>query len=378
MAIANSSPRAMSFYRPDRRALLIGGGAALCGLAGLPVWADPLAGPPGFAPLGRVAAAHGLRFGFAIDPRPLATDPSYAAFVAEQATIVVPENVLKWETIHPAANRYNFAPGDVIAAFAKAHRIAMRGHTLCWHRALPDWVKQTVTPKNAEAVLVDHIHQVAGHYRGMIHSWDVANEAINVSDGLSGGWRDGFWHRALGPAFVDIAFHAAHEADPGATLCYNDYGLEADTRDGLAKRTAVLAMLRGLRERGVPVGALGIQSHLRAGGADTFGSGLAQFLHEVKALGLAVYITELDVDDSHVDPAHRDAIVASVYKRYLDLVLGSGAVTAVLTWGVWDAAHRTAATPKQSDVMAERPLLFAPGGSLKDASWVAEHCFARV
>lgn len=329
-----------------------------------------------FVPLGRMAGKHGLRFGFALDPKRLVKDPGYAAFVAEQATIVVPENVLKWQAVHPAPDRYDFGPAEIIATFARNHAIAMRGHTFCWHRALPDWMIQTVTRHNAEAVLVDHIRHVAGHFRGAVQSWDVANEVLNLSDGLPGGWRDCFWYRMLGPSYVEIACRAAHEADPAAILCYNDYGLEDDGAKGQAKRDAVLAMMRGLKQRDASIGALGIQSHLRAGGKDGFGPGLARFLLDVKALGLAVYITELDVDDSRVDPAARDGQVAGVYKRYLDLVLGTGAVSAVLTWGVWDTPHYTAATG-QNGPMAQRPLVFAPGGGVKDASWAVEHCLAR-
>ncbi|WP_206240595.1 endo-1,4-beta-xylanase [Novosphingobium terrae] len=358
---------------PDRRAFLGQAAASLAGLYAGPV----LAADSGFVPLGQVARAHGLQFGFALDPRRL-SDARYAAFVAQQASLVVPENALKWAATHPAPDHYDFGPADTIASFARSHGIAMRGHTFCWHRSLPAWVTQTVTRQNAEAVLVDHIQTVAGHYRGMIHSWDVANEVINLADNLPGGWRDCFWHQMLGPAYVEIAAHAAHQADPGALLCYNDYGLESDSDKAQAKRKAVLAMLQGLKQRGVPIGGLGLQSHLRAGGSDSFGPGLAQFIQEVRGLGLTVLITELDVDDSKLDPATSDGVVAGVYKRYLDLVLGTGAVSAVLTWGVWDTPHYTAATPGQSGPMAQRPLAFGPDGSLKDASWAVEHCLMRA
>ena len=360
----------------DRRLLLAAGCASVLGFGTPPAMAEP--GDGHFIPLGQLGHAHGLKFGFALDPHRLVDEPGYSAFVAKQASIVVSENALKWATVHPAPDRFDFAPADTIATFARSHDIAMRGHTFCWHRSLPDWVMQTVTQQNAETVLVDHIHRVAGHYRGTIQSWDVANEVINLNDGLPGGWRNSFWYRMLGPSYLDIAFRAAREADPAAVLCYNEYGLEADSDGGRAKRQAVLAMLRSLRQRGAPVGALGIQSHLRAGGADGFGPGLARFILDVKNLGLAVYVTELDVDDSRLDPATGDGMVAGVYKRYLDLVLGTGAVSVVLTWGVWDTPHYTAATPGQTGPMARRPLLFAPGGMVKDASWAAEHCFERA
>ncbi|WP_419795169.1 endo-1,4-beta-xylanase [Pseudomonas palleroniana] len=331
-----------------------------------------------FRPLRAVAAEQGLSFGFAVDPTLIETNPSYRDVVSRQAGIVVPEKALKWAQVHPAPDRYTFEPVDRIFAFAQANHQRMRGHTLCWHRALPDWVTRTVTPAKAEQVLTQHIAEVVGRYRGKLTSWDVVNEAIQVDDGQPGGLRDAFWYRMLGPGYIDLAYAAAHRADPDAVLCYNEYGLESDSPSGTRKRAAVLALLRSMKQRGVPVHALGIQSHLRAADPHSFGPGLAAFLRQVHDLGIAIYITELDVDDSHVtgDVNQRDALVASTYKRYLDLVLGTGTVSAVLTWGVWDTVHRTGATPSTGP-LAQRPLVFGPQGVIKPASWVVEHCLAR-
>jgi len=56
----------------------------------------PAVADDAFRPLRTVAAEHGLSFGFAVDPAPLANDPAYQDIVAKQAGIVVPENALKW------------------------------------------------------------------------------------------------------------------------------------------------------------------------------------------------------------------------------------------------------------------------------------------
>ena len=330
-----------------------------------------------FVPLRQLAAEKGIQFGFALNPAKLGADATYRDVVARQACIVVPENALKWEAVHPEPERYDFAPADVIAAFAQAHDQRMRGHTFCWHRALPDWVHRTVTPDNAETVLTAHIDTVAGRYRGRISSWDVVNEAIQWEDGQPGGLRNAFWYQMLGPRYIDLAFNAAHKADPAAVLCYNDYGLEKDTQYGERKRATVFAMLQGLKQRGVPVHGLGIQSHLRAG--DTFGPGLARFILAVRDLGLSVYVTELDVDDSRLTGSSedRDGAVAETYKRYLDLVLATRAVSTIITWGVWDTPHFTGATGN-SGPTSQRPLAFGPEGEVKPASWVVEHCFERT
>lgn len=256
-----------------------------------------------------------------------------------------------------------------MAGFTSAHGIRLRGHNFCWHRALPDWVEQIADPASARGVLEAHIATVAGRYAGRVQSWDVVNEPIQPADGLPGGLRDGFWYRALGPAYIDLAFAAAHRADPKALLVINDYGLEYDEGGGPARREAMLSLLRGMLARGVPVGGVGLQSHLRAGGIDRFGPGLARFIGEIAGLGLRVLITELDVDDSRLDGPDEaiDRVVAGVYRRYLDLVLGTGAVDAVLSWGVWDSRHYTGATPPDGPP-ARRALVFGPDGEIKPAS----------
>jgi endo-1,4-beta-xylanase len=58
-----------------------------------------------------------------------------------------------------------------------------------------------------------------------------------------------------------------------------------------------------------------------------------------RALGLQVFVTEMDVNDDAVeadDIAERDRIVAGVYRDYLTKVLEGPEVKAVLTWGATD------------------------------------------
>jgi len=183
----------------------------------------------------------------------------------------------------------------------------------------------------------------------------------------------------LGPSYVEIAYDAARQADPGVVLTYNDYGLEYENRSDMPKRKAVLSMLKDLKKRGVPVGALGIQSHLRAGTGERFGVDLPQFITEVRALGMEVYLTELDVDDSRMPEqgSARDEAIADIHKRYLDLVLGTGAVSAVVTWGAWDLS-RVIGAEAVSGPKAERPLLFADGGAPKLDAYAVAQCFDRA
>jgi len=53
----------------------------------------------------------------------------------------VPESELKWDGVEPSPGRSDFSAPDRLLAFAREHRLAMRGHTLLWHEQLPGWVK---------------------------------------------------------------------------------------------------------------------------------------------------------------------------------------------------------------------------------------------
>ncbi len=160
----------------------------------------------------------------------------------------------------------------------------------------------------AEKVLVTHIAAVAGHFRHRVMQWDVVNEAVEPGDGRSDGLRDSPWVKALGPRYVDLAFHAAAAADPGALLVLNETGLDYAAPAEASRRQATLELLATLTAHGVPVKALGVQAHLHAARADLDQRVIADFLGSVAALGLKIVITEMDVRDNGLpaDPSARD------------------------------------------------------------------------
>ncbi len=286
--------------------------------------------------------------------------PDFTRLLAAQASVVVPENEMKWALIHPEVDRFDFTRGDALVTFATEHDQKVRGHNLCWHEQLPGWFKQVATAQNAADLLRKHIARVAGHYTGRIHSWDVVNEAVQVSDGRPDGLRNSPWLQLIGPQYLDIAFQAARDADPHALLTYNDYDLEQDSPADEAKRQAVLALLRGLRDRDVPIQALGVQSHLKAGAAPSEWSGFHRFLENVERLNLQIFVTELDVDDSSLpgDIAERDRSVADLYRDYLQNVLAYRSVKAVLTWGLTDRDTWLNHSRRRKDGLPQRPLPF--------------------
>lgn len=319
--------------------------------------------PPGIdLPLRDRALEKGLFFGAAAAWDHLGTDPEYAQLVAQQCGIVVPEWELKLGHLRPNGRPYEFAHVDELHQFARAHDMLFRGHALVWHHpsGLPPWLLATTTRSNAEPVFAEHIRTVAGRYAGHVHSWDVVNEAIDAQSPRSDKLRQTPWLEFLGPEYIDLAFRETAIADEGAYLVYNDYGAEWATPEGEIRRRAILRLLEGMLVRGTPLHALGIQSHLRADTSPFDPRVFRSFLAEVGQLGLAIVISELDVNDQSVagDATVRDAVVADCYRRYLDVALDESAVKGVITWGLADHYSWLRRSLRHADGSDVRPLPF--------------------
>jgi len=307
--------------------------------------------------LRRSAARQGIVFGSSARRKQLFADPLFAELFQQQCGILVPELELKWDALRPTHEQFDFSGADWLYEFSKSYLMQFRGHTLVWENALPLWFDWYVTSMNAEKVLTDHISTVVGHYAGKVSSWDVVNEAIQVQDGRADGLKITPWIRLIGPEYIELAFRAAHEADPTTSLIYNENWIEPDDSDTEKKRRTVLALLTNLKKRNVPVHGLGIQSHIFAE-AQVTGKNFHQFLKEVEDLGLSILVTEMDVRDQHLpaDIMIRDRMVGEQYERYLSFLLQFPSVKTILTWGLssrytWISAHN-----KRSDGLAVRPL----------------------
>jgi endo-1,4-beta-xylanase len=264
-------------------------------------------------------------------------DPAVTAILAEQCSILVAENKMKWRYIHPEPDRYDFTAADELMAFATNNSMLLRGHNLCWHEAQPPWLAQVATRDNAAQLLQEHIRTVVGRYAGQIHSWDVVNEAIEPGDGRPDGLRDTLWLKLLGERYIEIAFRTAAQADPKTLLTYNDYGLEEGGPWNDRRRGVAIALLRWMRRNHIPIHALGLQSHLTAHYDELPDwTALHGFLKEVRELDLQVFVTELDVDDSDLDGdiQKREKEAAWLCQDYLKNVLKHRHVTVVMTWGM--------------------------------------------
>jgi endo-1,4-beta-xylanase len=313
--------------------------------------------PTGEPPLKTAAAGRGLLFGTATDRYTLEPHPAYAKSVVSECSLLTPENSMKWERLHPAPDRFDFENADWLVDFAGKNGLAVHGHALVWHLQNPAWLEEDIDSSNAETVMSDHIETVAGRYVGRMRSWDVVNEAIDPDYGRGDGLRPSPWLRALGPDYIALAFHIARHVEPDADLVYNDYDLEYEGDYFERRRSHVLDLLTGLVARGVPIHALGIQSHLRGHEKPDF-KRFGRFLDEIAALGLDIMVTELDVRDQELpsDVEKRDCIIADSYKAYLDVVLDKPNLRSVAVWGLSDRFSWLSEFKPRADGAPVRPL----------------------
>src|SRR3954447_25874193 len=117
----------------------------------------------------------GMVIGVAINQRQFdGTDTAAADLITKQFNQISPENVLKFQPVHPAADRYAFEAQDRYVQFGVDRHMQVIGHNLVWHQQTPAWVFQGegAEPESRETLLArmrDHIRTVVGRYKGRIH-----------------------------------------------------------------------------------------------------------------------------------------------------------------------------------------------------------------
>lgn len=224
--------------------------------------------------------------------------------IKAQFNSITPENILKWESVHPRPGEFDFAAPDRYVEFGEQNKMFVIGHTLIWHQQTPRWVFEDANgkPVSREVLLQrmrEHILTVVGRYRGRIRGWDVVNEALNEDGTL----RQTPWLKIIGPDYIEKAFQFAHEADPSAQLHYNDYSLENEP-----KRNGAIALIKKLKAEGIPITAIGLQDHVKMDWPTPEQEDAT--ITAFAKLGVKVMITELDVDVVPATQHNRTADIA--------------------------------------------------------------------
>jgi endo-1,4-beta-xylanase len=216
-------------------------------------------------------------------------EPKAMEIVEKHFNSIVSENILKWEEVHPEPDRYNFEPADRFVEIGKKNNMFVVGHCLVWFFQTPKWVFQDKSgkPLSREALLdrmKEHIFTVMGRYKGLVHGWDVVNEAIKPD----GSFRENGWLDIIGEDYILKAFKFARQADPTAELYYNDYNMWKKPQ-----YEGVIRLIENLQSKGVRVDGIGIQGHWAIDYPPL--DEIETAIQALSKLGVKLMVTELDI-----------------------------------------------------------------------------------
>jgi endo-1,4-beta-xylanase len=296
-----------------------------------------------------------FKIGSSLSPDGVVQSADYRNVVAQHFNLLVPAGTMKIHNIRTTPTTWDFSRGDRAVEFAQQHNQSVRGHTLCWHLSVADWMKE-LSSSELEKVLRDYIFETVGRYRGKVQSWNVLNEAINDN----GRARPSLWKKIEN--FIPKCYQWAHEADPDAELLYCDYRVHT-----VGRWKAVSKMVREMQSSDIPIHGIGLQLH-----HDMFRSlaissvRLTGAILDLRKLGMNVHVAEVTVaiqpPIQNLPDAVKYKMHAAAYRQLIKASLLGGAKSFSI-WGCADpfAEHVPAeATPGIFDAAFQpKPAYFA-------------------
>ncbi|MBR3736357.1 MAG: endo-1,4-beta-xylanase [Lachnospiraceae bacterium] len=178
------------------------------------------------------------------------------------------------------------------AQYMKDKGVTVKGHPLCWHTACADWLMQYDNKTIMEKQLARIDREVTG-FKGVIDMWDVINEVVimPVFDKYDNAITRICKEKGR-VGLIKEVFAKAHECNPDAVLLLNDFNTSINYE----------ILIDGCLNAGVPISAIGIQSHQHQGywGREKLEEVLERFEH----FGLPIHFTENTLISGDIMPAH--------------------------------------------------------------------------
>ncbi len=197
-----------------------------------------------------------------------------------------------WGGYEPEEGKPNRDTLMKTAQYLNSKGVKVKGHPLCWHTACADWLmkydNETIMKKQLERI----DREVSG-FKGVIDMWDVINEVVimpifdKYDNAITRVCKEKGRIR-----MIKEVFDRAYANNPDAVFLLNDFNTSINYE----------ILIDGCLNAGVPITAIGIQSHQHQGywGKDKVQEVLERFSH----FGLPIHFTENTLISGEIMPAH--------------------------------------------------------------------------
>ncbi|MBO5621931.1 MAG: endo-1,4-beta-xylanase [Butyrivibrio sp.] len=197
-----------------------------------------------------------------------------------------------WGNFEPEEGKPNTDMLMKTAKYLVDKGVRVKGHPLCWHTVCADWLMKydnaTILQKQLERI----DREVKG-FKGVIDMWDVINEVVIMP--IFDKYDNAITRICKEKGRVGLikeVFERAHADNPDAVLLLNDFNTSINYE----------ILIDGCLNAGVPISAIGIQSHQHQGywGKEK----LLDVLDRFSGFGLPIHFTENTLISGDIMPAH--------------------------------------------------------------------------
>lgn len=199
-----------------------------------------------------------------------------------------------WHRFEPAKGSPDTKRLTQAAQWMTSKGLKLKGHPLCWHTLAAPWLME-MNNSDILKVQLERIHREVTGFKGLIDMWDVINEVVIMP--IFDKYDNGITRicKEMGRLkLVREVFEAAKQANPEATLLINDFNT-SESYD---------ILIEGLLEAGIPIDAIGIQSHMHQGywGVEK----TLEVLERFSRFKLPIHFTENTIISGHIMPPEID------------------------------------------------------------------------
>ncbi|MBN2735706.1 MAG: endo-1,4-beta-xylanase [Spirochaetales bacterium] len=253
----------------------------------------------------------------------------------------------------------------------------VKGHPLCWHSVNNEWLLSYTNQEILELQkgrIIREMHD----FKGLIEIWDVVNEAVimPIFDKYDNAMTRLCLEMGRFPLLEEM-FNQAREANPGAVLLLNDFNLTE----------AFEILIEGCLERGIPIDAIGLQTHMHQGYRGR--AQILDILDRFSRYNLPLHMTEISLVSGHLMPpeivdlndyqiddwpstVEGEERQARELSDLFKILMACPQVEAITLWGFLDKGWLNAPIGLLREDLSEKPSFKALENLIKGDWWVAE------